>query len=478
MRKHGGALALSIDKGEALGELKLVEPFQLTKEGHEAVAKLWDAYRDTGFRTRTPKGDDYESKAFDQMRVDAIKHVRGLIEDFLAKKRDLKTFKSEIDGYNRRNNWWGFAAMKGQMFFNQLWNSSQGDLPKLESVLAECIRQPATLDNALEKIERLESYVDGIGRNIEDKRKAPKPSSVAYFLSYFWQIVEPDKYPIIYTSLTDTLEKLGLWREFERQAAAYGYFYSVMYAIKTALEGHAGRPLSHWDVEHCFWLERMGDIAGSPARAQKRDRVIETETTTRKQELDEGFIRGMPLRDYLPPVVADLVEAGEKKGEVGVTKGVPFEKKVAALFRMLDFEVEQLGQGKGREPDGIAKCRADNIAFIYDAKVREEGYSLGVDDRAIREYIATHFPRLERDGYKTVGFLIVSSSFNSTPDEIIDDITLQTPVKRVALVTSEALLHLLAHRLSNGVATAEIARFLMQNGVVTGDDVDEKLSDV
>ncbi len=113
--------------------------------------------------------------------------------------------------------------------------------------------------------------------------------------------------------------------------------------------------------------------------------------------------------------MADLHEAGQKEGDTRAIKGTSFERKVSALFRMLDFDVTQLGQGKGREPDGILTFRQENIAFIYDAKVREGGYSVGTDDRAMREYIAAHMPNLEKQGYKKLGFLIVSSKFNGNP---------------------------------------------------------------
>ena len=47
------------------------------------------------------------------------------------------------------------------------------------------------------------------------------------------------------------------------------------------------------------------------------------------------------------------------------------------------------GQGQGRVPDGLALAQDDNYAILWDSKIRKGGYSMGTDDRAIREYITT-----------------------------------------------------------------------------------------
>jgi hypothetical protein len=127
-------------------------------------------------------------------------------------------------------------------------------------------------------------------------------------------------------------------------------------------------------------------------------------------------------------------------------KGSEFEQKVAQVFKFLEFDVEFLGQGKGRNPDAILRCREENTAFLVDAKAYSAGYSLGIDDRAIKEYIAYHCPKLQKEGYKKIGFIIVSNSFKSNFDSFVNDITWNTDIKRFILLTSEALLYLLAYK--------------------------------
>ena len=64
---------------------------------------------------------------------------------------------------------------------------------------------------------------------------------------------------------------------------------------------------------------------------------------------------------FLPPIVADLAgvskrnEAVEAQYEgVGRNLAVVFERKLHHAFRILGFDVQALGQGSGREPDGVA----------------------------------------------------------------------------------------------------------------------------
>ena len=87
------------------------------------------------------------------------------------------------------------------------------------------------------------------------------------------------------------------------------------------------------------------------------------------------------------------MELGNNKEKSASAKGSEFEKLVAEIFRQLDFEVEVLGQGSGRNPDAIIKFREENTAFLVDAKAYGSGYSLGIDDRAIKEYINHHCPK-------------------------------------------------------------------------------------
>ena len=109
---------------------------------------------------------------------------------FLTGKIDIAEFKTDIDSFNKMNNFWGFTSIKGQMFFNLLLKTSESEEQnkKLTKLLKECITEPKDLTDALSKVDAMEKYTAAIFSKAPDKRKAPNPCSVCYFLSYFWQI--------------------------------------------------------------------------------------------------------------------------------------------------------------------------------------------------------------------------------------------------------------------------------------------------
>jgi len=435
----------------------------------QKITKIWDRYIKNGEKVIDLKGDESLAKDFDFNRNLGIEVLKDLIEEFLRQKIDLQSFKSSLDSENKINNYWGFSAIKGQMFFNQLVNSQDGILDKINDLLIKVLNEPYDIEDAKNKIKVLENFVNKIYGKTDDKRKSPKPSSIPYFLSYFWQVHNYKKWPIYYTSLINYLRDLELWIDFDNQYDNYEYFYNLIYTVKKLLETHYGNELTHWDAEHCFWWDQIKSQRGKSKKGavvRKHDEIVSETITTFK------------LYDYIPPIISDLIEMGEQKKKGSTSKGFLYEKKVSMAFKMLDFVVEELGQGKGREPDLIATCRSENIAFIIDAKAWSQDYSIGTDDRAIREYINKNLPKLKKEGYQKNGFIIVSSSFKGGQKKFIDEITLETDIKRLTLLTSEALLYLVAFKLKGNISITDIANTLLKNGIIEAKDIIEAFEDV
>ena len=148
---------------------------------------------------------------------------------------------------------------------------------------------------------------------------------------------------------------------------------------------------------------------------------------------------------YVPPIVAILpamarheewlVEAAKRSG---TSLERAFEKNIDAALTILGYETKLLGQGHGRVPDGRALALDENYAILWDAKVRLNPYSLGTDDRTIREYITTQSRELSRR-YRNIYYVIVSSSFADDFDDTIASIKMETEVSEVILLEAEAL---------------------------------------
>lgn len=216
----------------------------------------------------------------------------------------------------------------------------------------------------------------------DDKRKVPNPKSSGYFLSYFWQVHDPKKWPMIYSSLINSFEDVGLWKPFNSQREEYEYFFNLNEEIKSLLAEKAKQKISNWDAEHAFWNHSGNPMISSSKSSTPQGALVAAEVPVKKAVI--ALKPNFQISDYLVPKVAGLVELGNSSDKA---KGAEFEKMVAEVFKLLDFEVENLGQGTGRNPDAIIKHREEHTAFIVDAKAYSAGYSLGIDDRAIREYI-------------------------------------------------------------------------------------------
>jgi hypothetical protein len=457
----------------------------LTEETKTRIKEIWTAYDRSNKSSFDTKGNEIPD--IDNSRIEAIKVIKEIISDFLECKTNVLEFKTNLDSYNKQNNYWGFTAAKGQMFFNLLAKSSENELDSLSTLLKSIITEPANLDNALAKMEELFMYAGKYQAQATDKRRCANPKSAAYFLSYFWQIFNYQQWPIMYSSLINSFDELGIWEEQNTPQANYKKFYNLNEEIKSYLSEQNHYEVSNWEVEHAFW-KFSGTVSVNSKQLKKKQvatpataptiPVINTPVIDPKKDEIKVVNPGFELRDYLIPKVCGLVELGGSTDTSGASKGHAFEKMVGEVFRLLDFEVEMLGQGAGREPDAIIKFPKEHVAFIIDAKAYSAGYSLGTDDRAIREYINYHCPKLRQAGYVKLGFIIVSNSFKSDLSELVNSITWNTDIKRFILLTSEALLYLLAYKTKDRLALTEIIDALISyTSVVTKESIVEKFGD-
>lgn len=442
----------------------------INESAKKQIRTIWDNYTQSNQVVLDTKGKIINN--ITGQRIIAIKDLKEIISNFINGATNVYEFKTAIDSYNKRNNLWGFTATKGQMFFNQLTKSNELSIDKLTSILKQTITEPKDINEALSKIETLEGFAASFFTKAKDKRKAPNPGSTGYFLSYFWQIHNYEKWPIIYTSLTKSFRELNLWIDQPSQRADYEFFYNLNDEIKGILKEHTNKEITNWDAENAFW-----NYTGNPNIITKKEKPLVkvvaeiTEVVAHKTNFE--------ITDYLIPKVAKLVELGSETEKSASAKGSQFEKLVAEIFRQLDFEVDFHGQGSGREPDAIIKFREENTAFIVDAKAYSNGYTLGTDDRAIKEYVNHHIPKLQKEGYKKIGFIIVSNSFKSNFDGFINDITWNTDIKRFILLTSEALLYLLAYKTKDKLNLSSIIESLVTFGnVVTAQNIIEEFDDV
>ncbi len=147
------------------------------------------------------------------------------------------------------------------------------------------------------------------------------------------------------------------------------------------------------------------------------------------------------LEEYLIARVARLRKINEESAEFG-----QYAPLVAETFKQMEFEVATLPQGPRKNPYAALRFREENTAFLLDIKFNSAEYFATTDDRALKESIKDNCDLLRKEGYKKTVFVIISDSFDSTHDTFINYISWNTEIKKMLLMTTDALLHLLAYK--------------------------------
>jgi hypothetical protein len=393
------------------------------------------------------------SAELDHNRVKVIEDaLKPLLGNYLAGIVALADFKSKIDSINKRNELWGFKGIKGQMFFNMVVNVAD-NTEECDQELKSALAVPANDQIASSRIKTFLSYIKRLGEQWvsggNTRYGAPKPGSAPFFLSYFWQVQEREVWPVYYTNAVQTLTDLNIWQPSEDIAEDYVTFKRVQEALKRLFSEASNRPFSLYDVEHVFWFK-----GGNPYESVKAEQKSVEPSVERSTVILPSLADPDRLPDsYVPPIVgilpamarhdARLVEAAKLSG---TSLERAFEKSIDAAFTILGYDTKLLGQGQGRVPDGRALAHDENYALLWDAKVRAKPYSLGTDDRTIREYITTQSRELSRR-YRNIYYLIVSSSFADDFDDTIASIKMETEVSEVILLEAEALVAIVEAKL-------------------------------
>lgn len=444
----------------------------MNEEQKQRAIQIWQRYCAAGERVLNAS-QEFTQAQLDQRRAQVIPEVLAVMGEYLAGKTQPDEFKTQIDSINKRNRLWGFKGINGQMFFNMLVKTSAagGKTAELDSLLKRSLPLPAAPEQAAQVLNAFAQFTQGLAKHVEDRRAAPKLGAIPFFLSYFWQIQAPDAYPIYYTSMLGVLQEYTLWTPVETIGESYVSFYRLNHELLELLRREAGRPLSLWEVEHAFWYT-----------AQAPDESLKTPNDGR----GTGGSQPPPLAlpdSYIPPVVSilprlacndpELAQACQKMGS-SIEK--VFENRVDTLFKMLGYETEALGQGHGRVPDGVAICREFRYAIGYDAKVRQSPYTMGIDERAIREYILGLSERMRKQSIRQVYFMIISSGFSGDHDDVIRSLKMDTDVREVLMVEAGALVALLEARLRDpllSLGPEGLQRLLADSGLLSEADVKE-----
>lgn len=439
------------------------------------AVEVWKSYS-KGIKNFINASMEFTQEELDKKRLEIIPEIQAHISKYLTSNISLDVFKTELDGLNKRNRLWGFKGINGQMYFNMLYNTCTGYglVDKLEAVLLQVLPVPNDITEAKSKITLLTDFSNSLVTYVTDRRQAPRTGSSNFFISYFWQIQDHANWPIFYKSMTEVFEDIGIWSASGDYPNDYESFYNLLLELKDIYKDNSKSELTLWDIEHAFWVWG-GNVPEVKEGGEKADL---------KEVLNTDKSRSLPT-SYVPPVVSivpllavnspDIVEMCKNSG-ISVEKA--FEDKTSILLKMLGYSVESLGQGYGRVPDGIAVSSEFHYAIIFDTKSRKDGYSLGTDDRAFREYIFHETEKLKRRGIRNVYFCVISSFFKGDYDDVIRSMKMETDVREIIFMEASALITILEQKLRNSdldLGPKGIQAILAQSGTITNSSVKEFL---
>ncbi|MDP3785102.1 MAG: restriction endonuclease FokI C-terminal domain-containing protein [bacterium] len=412
--------------------------------------------------------------SFDDNRIKAIEELKKMVSDFLGGSLSMTDFKEKSETMSRTFPHWGFKGFSGQMQLNQYVNNIE-DSAK-EKNLKEALSVPKSMDEAVAKIDTFAEYLTELKTKTDNPKSIPRVNQ-SFMLSYFWELQAPELYPVFFGSAKNVLENLGFdFKSQETAGVEFKYFTEIYSAIRSLFEKeNVNEKHPVWYVEHVLWNEFKKQHVSTSA---------ETKTETKQKSPSVTKIARTPDESWIPPVIADLENLAlnqetEWTQKRGIKPEKAFETKLRYLFTILGYNVTELGQGKGREPDGIAIStdgHAGYYAIIYDAKAREKDYSIGTGDREITEYIKNKQRELQRQRVDKVSFLIVSSEFANSPslENSLKDIYRATRVP-IILVKAKDLLDIVNRKLSNAdIDHAQLEDLFLETGILTA----EKIVDV
>lgn len=424
---------------------------------------------------------------FDDRRILIIKRINPLISTYLSNQLAVGEFKTKIDSISKTKkgsreeigDLWGFKGIKGMMFFNLLHTACELHDFDLDELLKPAIKLPANQNEAFSQMKTFYDRVSDIQGKYEDRRKAPNPRSVPYFLTYFWQIQNPDTWPIQYTSMERAFEMLDVWTSSDDIIADHEAFLDLMTKLEKLFSTHTKQPFNLWKVEHVFYRYYTNQTDAVLISEVSQESEAEVQETIRPTY---PVLKGLP-KSYVPPIVSIIPRLAKMDSDLdnlckeeGKSISKELEERVARAFTMLGFEVNPLGQGRGRVPDGIALCREYHYAIIYDTKATQYDYSIGTDSRAFIEYIRSQTPLLRKQGIEKIFFVIVSGSFSDRIDSEIQRIKMTPGVQEIVLLPAESLVKLVEVKLRShtfDLGSAGLLSMLTQGGVLLKEDIDK-----
>ncbi|ODR80030.1 hypothetical protein BG842_02900 [Haladaptatus sp. W1] len=447
------------------------------------IIRVWDAFAEADFKYVTASGESRSLDSSREQRNERLPIRQKLLQDFLSEEIGVTELKNKMASEVGSHKLWGFSGFSGQMFFNMLVSTAETDGgTDLSELLRDVLAAPAGREEVAEQIKQLGEYVEQLKIRAEDRNSVPSPGYIPYFVSYFWQLQNPNTYPIYYTSIRRAMSDLAIWEPSGDLAEDYLEFWELNEEIRDTIENHTGEEIHLWTIERMclFWLNRT-ELSEEATITQDGSTNSEPTPQAESHSLPDSYIP--PIVSVLPDLARNTEDIQSIAEEMGQAVETLFEDRLAKCLRMLGYAVDERGQGTGQNPDGIAKARQYNYALIYDAKVRQNGYRFSTnDERQFRDYIDAEVQYLQNQGFRNIYFVVFSGTFDADRPDAIRRLKIATQIQEVRLIEAAALLELLETRLRDpsfslgptGANGPGMQDLFAESGVLTSAEIQEQ----
>jgi hypothetical protein len=234
---RGPLKAAEFSGGDRTVRPKLEElGFRVIAPGFETLRARWEAggpWTDVQAEWRVAREKD-------------VPALRLIMETFLNGEIGAANFRYRIDSFTKQTKLDGFAGTSGQMFFNLL--SKAAPEPDVAAALRAALPAPADDGDCRVRFDRFLAFVEAAGVDAKSRGGTrPALGYVPFFLSFFWEAQEIDRWPIYYPTSRDTLIRHGLFSDKGPLAERYLQFRDRVDELGTELGG------SRWDIEAFLW---------------------------------------------------------------------------------------------------------------------------------------------------------------------------------------------------------------------------------
>lgn len=225
----------------------------------QQIISAWNEFAAASFRYASNDGEIHTLGAQNDERRAELPERREILQAFLDGETDIKEFRGDMAGASGRNKLWGYSGTSGGMFFNLLLDANETDRDiDLPGLLRDVLTAPGDREDAADKFERFLDIVNRLKVQTPEDQMPPAPGNVPYFLSYYWQLQEPDTYPIYYKSMRVAFADLDIWEPSGEHLQDYLEFWDLNEEIREVLDAHTNRDIHLWDIERLclYWNNR------------------------------------------------------------------------------------------------------------------------------------------------------------------------------------------------------------------------------